>query len=128
MKLAFVTVLAAAVGCSDTRESRIASDDGVGDSRQMIDVVFYDFYDKEVVLEINGETALNKVLSVSDSSTGLSLVESYGVEKESVFTLRFDQQEFEYQLVIDPNVRMIYINPHTNPHVETSKSDVILLD
>lgn len=111
------------LGKKNTKGVNSTTSDG-----RVIKFVFFNFYEKNIVLTINGVVVLDDVLRVKDDTTGLSLVNKYKLKQDNVLLLNINGVQHEKKLIIKPETKLIYVNPNVEPLVVSSESDVVLLE
>lgn len=122
----YVSLSSMLIGCSN--EPTQSTD--VAEAVYSVKLILYDFYDQDVILSINGVEIINKHLNVGESNatTGLNVVKTQELKRKNVFRLHAKGLDIETTIIVNPNTRLIYINPSVKPYIMASESDTITLD
>jgi hypothetical protein len=93
-----------------------------------VKLVFQDLDDQRVTLTIDGDVAVDDVLHDNHDTPGVTLVKTVQLKPTSRFHLRVNELIVDRSIVVNTDTKLIYINPHERPFIETSNSEVIMLD
>jgi hypothetical protein len=96
-----------------------------------VQIVFVDFYDQKVELEIDRKLVFSGFLVVPEynETTGLSAIVGFNAQVgRNQYKLALAGEEISGEFEITPNTRIIYANPHFSPLLEPSNSSILLLD
>jgi len=102
-----------------------------GKDQAHVRIVFFDFYDDNVTLLIDGKTLWSGNLDVSkeNESTGLSMVKETDLPACSEITVISKRFTDHRRLCLTDRTRLVYIaGGRFEPHIWASESDVIELD